>query len=113
MLLTFLLKWHCQSQARCYAIPLEYTLRGAVPPRRAVADLPKEQVEATFAQVWNLETFQSALNKHDLDEAWNLLSNAAEASLCSQSQGCRPRSEDWQCLTKECVAISGLLQGEG
>ncbi|CAE7631163.1 LINE-1 retrotransposable element ORF2 protein [Symbiodinium microadriaticum] len=74
-------------------------LQGHCGPKRAPvcteADRSTAEVGRLWHAQWCIADFQAYLAKHCVDKAWTLLSNTAEAALCSPSPGATRRSADW------------------
>ena len=81
-----------------YSFPVSAEFQGgARGPRRAVCNIREQKtIEARFLQAWCQKKFEELIEMNEVDEAWSLLSNAAEFALCSHHYGFLPRSEAWR-----------------
>ena len=55
----------------------------ALPTRAPVEQLTPQEVEDRFSREWQQDPFSDAMARQDTDEAWRLLSAAAERTLCA------------------------------
>ena len=80
--------WHregpCDHVAVGYSLDLLANCSGyALPTRAPVEQLTPQEVEDRFSREWQQDPFSDAMARQDTDEAWRLLSAAAERTLCA------------------------------
>ena len=66
-----------------YGLDFELNFRGHCLPKRAplVMDRSDEDIEVSFREAWHEPDFVECLEDERLDDAWGLLSGAAEVAL--------------------------------
>lgn len=82
--------WHsegpCDHVAVGYSLDLLANCSGyALPTRAPVEQLTLQEVEDRFSREWQQDPFSDAMARQDTDEAWRLLSAAAERTLCAST----------------------------
>ncbi|CAE7314703.1 OTUD4 [Symbiodinium sp. CCMP2592] len=81
----------------CYNIPLDVPAFHVGPRRRVMHEQPTRRLQpvaATFEQI-DSTPFQQAIEAHDVDKAWEVMSDWAEACLSSATPGAVPRKSPW------------------
>ena len=67
--------------------------------RTPLVDTLTPEIASNFQYIWNESSFQTALAEHDLNEAWTLLSNAAEQAMTNHNghvSATIPRAAPWK-----------------
>ena len=77
-----------------YGLDFELNFRGHCLPKRAplVMDRSDENIEVSFREAWNEHDFVVCLEDERLDDAWGLLSCAAEVALGAERGSGNPRA---------------------
>ena len=79
-----------------YDLDFELSLTGHCLPKRASLEPDRSAVdiEASFQAAWTEQPFAECLHEGRLDDAWGLLSGAAEAALGAERGSANPRAFD-------------------
>ena len=74
-----------------YGLDFELNFRGHCLPKRAplVMDRSDKNIEVSFREAWHEPDFVECLEDERLDDAWGLLSGAAEVALGAERSGSR------------------------
>ena len=91
--------WHTDGVADHLMVSYAFDIIDFLPqlsgPLRASQTVPAHEVEERWRETWNALDFSDALQANNHDEAWSLLSRAAEASLFFPVCHAVPRDEAW------------------